>query len=171
MGSPNSSQNKRGSNKFSHVRMSSPNKDESSVPKFNPPLDQNGTFSNSLKANHNLIGQMPIQNNRLDSKRKSAIESPETIHRTLVQPNTEFFVPNIGDNLNINRQTIITERLAPNKGNDLGTQTQFPKAPNVGGKPILNIPNVGKNPVVSIPNVGENPVLNIPNVGKNPGVS
>merc|ERR1712163_37054 len=44
--SPNSSQNKNASNNFSHVRMSSPNKDESSVPKFSPPLDQNGTFSN-----------------------------------------------------------------------------------------------------------------------------
>merc|ERR1712082_373488 len=36
--SPNSSQNKVASNNFSHVRMSSPNKDESSIPKFSPPL-------------------------------------------------------------------------------------------------------------------------------------
>ena len=34
-----------------------------------------------------------------------------------LQPNTEFIVPNMGDNLNINRQTNITERLAPNRGN------------------------------------------------------
>ena len=85
-----------------------------------------------------------------------------------LQPNTEFFVPNMGDNLNINRQTNITERLAPNRGNNLGTQTQFPKAPNVGGKSVLNIPNVGENPVMSIPNVGEIPVMSIPNVGENP---
>merc|ERR1712082_242524 len=52
--SPNTSQNKRASNMFTHVRMSSPNKDESSVPNFNPPLDPNGTFSNSLEANQNL---------------------------------------------------------------------------------------------------------------------
>merc|ERR1711873_17918 len=94
--SPNSSQNKVASNNFSHVRMSSPNKDEFSIPKFSPPVDQNGTFSNLLGANHNSISQMAIQNNRVDSRHKSAIESPETIHRTLAQPNTEFFVPDMG---------------------------------------------------------------------------
>merc|ERR1711955_144106 len=152
--SPNSSQNKRASNKFSHVRMSSPNKDESSVPKFNTHLDQNGTFSNSLEANQNLIGQMPIQNNRLDSIHKSAIESPENIHRNLVQPNTEFFVPNLGNNLNTNGQT-----------NNLGSHIQFPKAPNVGGNLVLNIPNVGENLVMSSPDVGAKQVMSSPNVG------
>ena len=150
--SPNSSQIKNASNNFSHVRMSSPNKDESSVPKFSPPLDQNGTFSNLLEANHNSIGQMAIQNNRVDSRHESAIESPEIIHRTSAQPITEFFVPDMGDKLNSNRQPIIsgsltpnigddlgshkqpiiTECLAPNKRDDLGTHIQYSKAPNVG---------------------------------------
>merc|ERR1711873_93445 len=37
--SPNSSLIKNSSNDFSHVRMSSPNKEEANVPEFNPPLE------------------------------------------------------------------------------------------------------------------------------------
>merc|ERR1712240_937655 len=37
--SPNSSLGKNSSNDFSHVRMSSPNKEEANVPNFNPPLE------------------------------------------------------------------------------------------------------------------------------------
>merc|ERR1711873_192646 len=46
--SPNSSLIKNSPNDFSHVRMSSPNKEEANVPKFNPPLEkivQNKIFS------------------------------------------------------------------------------------------------------------------------------
>merc|ERR1712240_227802 len=38
--SPNSSLIKNSSNDFSHVRMSSPNKEEANVPEFNPPLEK-----------------------------------------------------------------------------------------------------------------------------------
>ena len=38
--SPNSSLGKNSSNDFSHVRMSSPNKEEANVPEFNPPLEK-----------------------------------------------------------------------------------------------------------------------------------
>merc|ERR1712121_586795 len=136
--SPNSSQIKNASNNFSHVRMSSPNKEESNVPEFNPPLDQNGIFTNLLGANHKSrtdarnsssislpqISPMVIQNNRVNSRHESAIESPEIIQRTPAQPITEFLAPNMGDKLGSNRQPIITDRLAPNKGDDLGTHRQ-----------------------------------------------
>ena len=67
---------------------------------------------------------MVIQNNRVNSRHESAIESPEIIQRTPAQPITEFLVPNMGDKLSSNRQPIITERLAPNKGDDQGTHRQ-----------------------------------------------
>ena len=110
---------------------------------------------------------MPIQNNRLDSKHKSAIESPETIHRILVQPNTEFFVPNMGNNLNTNGQTNITERITPNRGNNLGSHIQFPKAHNVGVKQVMSNPNVGEKSVRITPNVREIPVPKAPYDGVN----
>merc|ERR1712240_585842 len=147
--SPNTSHNKRASNMFSHVRMSSPNKDEASVPNFNPPLDPNGTFSNSLEANQNFIGQMPIQNNRLDSIHKSAIESPE------------FFIPNLENNLNNNGQT-----------NNLGSRIECPNIPNVGENQVISIPTtVRENLGKSSPNVWANQVIGIPttvreNLGK-----
>ena len=55
--SPNSSLIKNASNIFSHVRMSSPNKDKTKVPEFNPPLEKNvirdkPIFTNLLGANH-----------------------------------------------------------------------------------------------------------------------
>merc|ERR1712121_612394 len=145
---------------FSHVRMSSPNQDESSVPNFNPHLDPNGTLSNSLEANQILIGQMPIQNNRLDSIHKSAIESPENIHRNLVKPNTEFFIPNLENNLNNNGQT-----------NNLGSQIEFPNIPNVGENLVMSSPDVGAKQVINIPNVGANQVISIPTVRENLGKS
>merc|ERR1712240_850970 len=44
--SPNSSLIKNSSNDFSHVRMSSPNKEEANVPEFNPPLEKNCSKQN-----------------------------------------------------------------------------------------------------------------------------
>merc|ERR1712041_36070 len=56
--SPNSSLGTNSSNDFSHVRMSSPNKEEAKVPDFNPPLeteilrDRGPILTNLLGVNH-----------------------------------------------------------------------------------------------------------------------
>merc|ERR1712082_276398 len=55
--SPNSSLIKNSSKNFTHVKMSTPNKDETKVPEFSPPLEKNiikdePIFTNLQGANH-----------------------------------------------------------------------------------------------------------------------
>ena len=68
--SPNSSLIKNSSKSFDHVRMSSPNKEETKVPKFSPPLEKNIIKDDSILqgANHKV---------RIDARNNTSISSPQ----------------------------------------------------------------------------------------------
>merc|ERR1712240_729455 len=140
--SPNSSLIKNASNIFSHVRMSSPNKDETKVPEFNPPLEKNvirdkPIFTNLLGANHKTridarnsssisspqVNQIVIQNDRVNSRHESGIDSPEIIQRTPTPPISEFLAPNMGDKIGSKKTPTepISDFSAPNMGDIVGS--------------------------------------------------
>ena len=96
--SPNSSLIKNSSKNFSHVRMSSPNKEETKVPEFSPPLEKNiikdePNFTNLQGANRKTridarnnssisspqVNQIVIQNDRVNSRHCSGIDSPKVV--------------------------------------------------------------------------------------------
>merc|ERR1712208_254163 len=93
--SPNSSPIKNSSKNFAHIKMSTPNKDETKVPEFSPPLEKNiikdePIFTNLQGANHKTrinarnnssisspkINQIVLQNDRVNSRHGSGIDSP-----------------------------------------------------------------------------------------------
>merc|ERR1712120_83046 len=95
---------KNSSNDFSHVRMSSPNKEEAKVPDFNPPLekeilkDRGPILTNLLGVNHKTradaksdsgisspqIAQKVVQNVRVNSRHCSGIDSPKVIQNEII---------------------------------------------------------------------------------------
>ena len=107
--SPNSSLIKNSSKSFAHVKMSTPNKEETKVPEFSPPLEKNiikdePIFTNLQGANHKTridarnnssisspqVNQIVIQNDRVNSRHVSGIDSPKVIQNKIIS-----FVPSV----------------------------------------------------------------------------
>merc|ERR1711873_196078 len=110
-------------------------------------------FTNLLGANHKTridarnsssislpqINQMVIQNDRINSRHESAIESPEIIQRTPTQPINEFLAPGMGDKLGSNKTPTqpINEFSAPGMGDKVGFKKRDP--PSFSGS-VLDYP-------------------------------
>merc|ERR1712240_642530 len=98
--SPNSSPIKNSSKNFAHVKMSTPNKDETEVPEFSPPLEKNIIKDDSILqgANHKVridarnnssisspqVKQIVWQNDRVNSRHGSGIDSPKVIQNKII---------------------------------------------------------------------------------------
>ena len=98
--SPNSSPIKNSSKNFAHVKMSTPKKDETKVPEFSPPLEKNIIKDDSILqgANHKVrinarndssislpqVNQVVIQNDRVNSRHGSGIDSPKVIQNKII---------------------------------------------------------------------------------------
>merc|ERR1712041_1396 len=109
--SPNSSLIKNSSNSFAHVIMSTPNKDETKVPEFSPPLEKNIIKDDSILqgANHKVrinarndssislpqINQVVIQNDRVNSRHGSGIDSPKVIQDKFSSVPSASTVPSV----------------------------------------------------------------------------
>merc|ERR1712115_187771 len=122
--SPNSSTIKNSSKNFAHVKMSTPNKDETKVPEFSPPLEKNIINNDSILqgANHKV---------RIDARNNSSISSPQV--KQIVWQNDRVNSRH-GSGIDSPRQSILSKVNVPNMG-DQGKV----KAPNMGDQGKVRI--------------------------------
>merc|ERR1712240_382586 len=202
--SPSSSLIKNSSNDFSHVRMSSPNKEEANVPEFNPPLEkivQNKIVSSvpyvpfvksvsfapsvpivtsvSLVTSVPSAQNLPIVTSVPSAQNVPLVNSEPSIPSAPivtsvpsaqnVKPKIKTYADVVSSRVNQNdlSNSYDTKTGNNNRGNNLGSHIQFPKAHNVGAKQVMSNPNVGEKSVRITPNVGEIPVPKAPYDGGN----
>ena len=69
------------------------------------------------------VNQMVIQNDRVNSRHESGIDSPEIIKRTPTQPISQFLAPYMGDKLGSNKTPTqpISDFSAPNMGDKVSS--------------------------------------------------
>merc|ERR1712243_138506 len=93
---------------------------------------------------------MVIQNDRVNSRHSSGIDSPRIVQKTPTQPISEFSAPNMGDEMSSKMTPTqpISEFLAPNMGDKIGSKktpiNEF-LAPNMGDKMDLKFAQNGTN--------------------------
>merc|ERR1712240_744709 len=170
--SPNSSLIKNSSNDFSHIRMSSPNKEEANVPEFNPPLEkivQNKIVlsatsvplvktvpsipSAPIVTSVSLVTSVPsAQNVPLVNSEPSIPSAPivtSVPSAQNVEPKIKTYADVVSSRVNQNdlSNSYDTKTGNNNRGNNLGSYIQFPKASNVRGASVISIPTVGAKSV------------------------
>ena len=123
--SPNSSPIKNSSKNFANVKMSTPNKDENKVPEFSPPLEKNIIKDDSILqgANHKVrinarndssislpqVNQVVIQNDRVNSRHGSGIDSPKVIQDKFISSvPSDSAVPLVSFALSIPSVSLVT---------------------------------------------------------------
>merc|ERR1711947_51223 len=123
--SPNSSLIKNSSQSFTHVKMSTPNKEKAKVPEFSPPLEKIVIKDDSILqgANHKTridamnnssisstqVNQVIIQNDRVNSRHGSGIDSPKVIQNKFISSVSSVqSVPLVSSALSIPSVSLVT---------------------------------------------------------------
>merc|ERR1711867_100916 len=181
--STNSSLVKNSSISYDHVKTSSPIKEESKVPQFNPPLEQNAKDNSILQgANHKVridarvnssisspqIKQLEWQNDGVNSRHSSGIGSPwQNLSK---QVNS----PNLGESGKLKSQIMgqPSNFKSPNEGEPsnlmsqlMGQPSNF-KSPNLGEPSNFKSPSMGQPSNFESPNMGHPSNFKFPDMGK-----
>merc|ERR1712208_100246 len=122
--SPNSSPIKNSSKNFANVKMSTPNKEKTKVPEFSPPLEKSVIKDDSILqgANHKTridarnnssisstqVNQIIIQNDRVNSRHGSGINSPKVIQNIFSSALSVPIVPLVSSALSVPSVSLVT---------------------------------------------------------------